>query len=98
LFSNLNIPASKIQDIFDFGNIQDYRKIMVNINLNDENFYSKKEREQIFTNLGILQEKGIEIVISYNIFEYSYGYDFIFEIAQRYGASHVSLKVTNTCI
>jgi hypothetical protein len=66
--------------------------------LNDESFYHEKELDMINASLGFLQQKGCDIVISYNVYEYSEKYDFIFDMAEKYGASSVVLKVTNTII
>lgn len=98
LFSNLKISEKTLLKSLDFWDDFDYSRIMINLNLNDKDFYRKEELDVIFNSLRVLQQKKIELIISYNIYEYSNGYDFIFDTAKKFGVSHVILKVTNTVI
>lgn len=97
-FSNLKIPLAKWEKILDLWDDYDYSRLKFNLNLNDESFYHEKELSMIYDSLWFLQSKGCDIVVSYNVYEYSGAYDFIFDIAKRYGSSSVVLKVTNTII
>jgi hypothetical protein len=50
----------------------------------------------IYDSLAFLENKGCDSIVSYNIYEYSNAYDFIFDVAKKYHINHVVLKVTNT--
>jgi len=98
VFSNLKVQDQKLESLLDLWEEFDYKRIKFNLNLNDKDFYSPKELELIFGSLGILSKRGCDIVISYNVYEYTGKYDFIFDTAKKFWVSHVVLKVTNTVI
>lgn len=98
IFSNLKIPQEKLYKILDFWEDFQYRRITFNLNLNDRDFYSDIELVTIYDSLRILEQKGTENIISYNVYEYSYKYDFIFDTAKRFWVQSVVLKVTNTVV
>lgn len=96
IFSNFRIPLSKWEDILDLGEDYDYYRLKFNLNLNDEDFYKKAELDLIYDSLEFLKNKWCDVVISYNVHEYSHNYGFIFDVAKKYQVSNVILKVTNT--
>lgn len=98
IFSNLKIPRSKWENILDLWDDYDYFRLKFNLNLNDESFYKSVELNMIYDSLFFLTQKWCDRVISYNIYEYSYKYDFVFAVAARYNIKTVILKVTNTVI
>jgi len=95
-FSNFKIPVPRLEKILDFGDSYDYSRLSFNLNLNDEDFYKQGELDMIYNTLQFLREKWCSRMVSYNIYEYSHAYDFIFDVAQRFGVKDIILKVTNT--
>lgn len=98
IFSNLKIPLKKWHDILDLWDSYDYSRLKFNLNLNDEDFYKQAELDLIYDSLAFLKKKGCDIIVSYNIYEYSNNYDYIFDTAKRFDVRNVVLKVTNTVI
>jgi len=96
IFSNLKIPISKWEKILNFWDDFDYFRLKFNLNLNDESFYKKEELDLIYNSLDFLKKKWCDVIVSYNIYEYSNEYEYIFEVAKRFSVRNVVLKVTNT--
>lgn len=96
IFSNFKVSHSKLERILDLGESFEYHRLHFNLNLNDKDFYQSEELEIIYRNLEFLTQKWVDVMISYNVYEYSGKYDFIFETAQKYAIRKVILKVTNT--
>ena len=98
IFSNFKVAISKLSSILDLWDTFDYFRLKFNLNLNDKEFYKDGELQMIYNTLLFLRDKGCDVIISYNIYEYSWEYDFIFDTAKRFWVTHVVLKVTNTVI
>lgn len=96
IFSNLKIPLSKWNKILDLWENFDYSRLKFNLNLNDEDFYKKEELDLIYASLNFLNQKWCDVIISYNIYEYSNKYDYIFQVARKNNVKNIVLKVTNT--
>jgi hypothetical protein len=96
IFSNFKIPVSKWEKILDFWESYDYSRLKFNLNLNDKDFYKQLELDLIYGSLDFLTKKWCDVVISYNVYEYSWKYDFIFDTAIKFWIKNVILKVTNT--
>lgn len=98
IFSNFKIPLQKWEKILNFWDSYDYSRFSFNLNLNDKEFYKAWELEMIYNSLDFLGAKWCERVISYNVYEYSDKYDFIFEVARKFWVKTVILKITNTVL
>lgn len=93
IFSNINIDNLKIKNIFFWLNW-----IRVNCNINDLDFYSKLELENIKKNIVYLNEIWIKLIFWYNITDINKKIDFIFTLAKKYSIKAVNLKITNSSL
>lgn len=93
VFSNINIDPKKFAKIFS-----GVSRVRVNCNINDESFYSEKEKKQIEENLSFLQEHKIHTILWYNITDTNIYPEYHIQLANTYGIKDINLKVTNTCL
>ena len=92
LFSNLNLPSPFIQSIFD----DIWTKIRINCNLNNSDFYSETEYDNLLNNIHFLQSKGHEVIIWYNLYDFNKTFDDIALFTRKLSIKRINLKVTNT--
>lgn len=96
IFSNINIESKKLHEIFD--NITELKNLRINCNINNSDFYSEREWDGIKNNIIYLREKGIKIILGYNVYTLEKSMDFIFQLALENGIEAINLKVTNSSI
>ncbi len=96
IFSNINIKNSKIREIFDNLVINTWFRI--NCNINNLEFYSSDELENIGLNLEYLKRIWVNLILWYNIYNLNKNADFIFELAEKYNIQAINLKITNSSL
>lgn len=96
IFSNINIPNEKIKNIFD--SIDFKWKLRINCNINNLDFYSKEELENINKNLEYFQNIWIKLILWYNIYDLNKKADFIFTLAKKHNVNAINLKITNSSL
>lgn len=96
IFSNINIKNSKIREIFD--NLVINAWFRINCNINNLEFYSSDELENIGLNLEYLKRIWVNLILWYNIYNLNKNADFIFELAEKYNIQAINLKITNSSL
>lgn len=96
IFSNINISNEKIKNIFD--SIDFKWKLRINCNINNPNFYSNEELENINQNLKYFQIIWVKLILWYNIYDLNKKADFIFTLAKKHNINAINLKITNSSI
>jgi len=93
IFSNINTETENIKNIFN-----GLKWIRINCNINDKDFYSDKEWENINYNLEALNELWINVIIWYNITDINKSSEFIFDLAIKHNIYTINLKITNSSL
>lgn len=93
VFSNINTNNDNIRNIFSW---LDW--IRINCNINDKDFYTELEIENINQNIYTLKELWLKVIIWYNVTDINKSPEFIFELAKTYNISAVNLKITNSSL
>lgn len=93
IFSNIITNNKIIYNIFNW-----FWWIRVNCNINDKDFYKKKELNIINSNLKLLYSMWIKIIIWYNITNINKKPNFIFDLAKKHKIKDINLKITNSSL
>ncbi len=96
IFSNINIPTQRFQEIFKHFSKKD--NIRINCNINDWNFYNPQELENISCNMRFAKTQGIELILWYNITNPNTDFNFHINLARKHNIKTINLKITNTSI
>lgn len=94
IFSNLNFDSEFLLNIFN--NVYDYKKVRINCNLNNLDFYTEEEYKNIETNIKYLINIWVDIVIWYNVYDLSKNFEDIYLLSKKLWIKKINLKVTNT--
>lgn len=93
VFSNVNINPEKFKKIFLWT-----QNVRVNCNINDEDFYTEEEKNNIIENISFLQEQKIHTIIGYNMVNIDLEPTFPIFLARKFWIQNINLKVTNSCL
>lgn len=95
IFSNLNFSPELIKRKFDLPwSIPD----TINANINNTDFYTATEYENVTKNLCFFRDAGSIITIGYNIYDLNKNFDDIIEVAKKTDIKRINLKITNSSI
>lgn len=93
VFSNINTENENLKKIFEW-----MKWIRVNCNINDKDFYTEKELENIDKNIETLINLWIKVIIWYNICDIEKSPEFIFNLASKHNIWAINLKITNSSL
>ncbi len=69
---------------------------MINVNLNNKDFYTKEEYERISENIHFFNSQWVKVIIGYNIYDISKPFEDIAEFAKSNNIYELNLKITNS--